>query len=95
MREISPVARDSSLPAPLVRKILASASAKAIVALAWKANYSMDLAVALQAGPGGIAAGEVRQPRDGEYPLSESDMEWQLELSLAPAEKVKRRRAFA
>jgi uncharacterized protein (DUF2336 family) len=82
------VTRDSGLPAPVVRKILGSASAKAITALAWKANYSMALAVALQAGPGGIAADQVLQARNGDYPLSESDMEWQLELSMTPADTV-------
>jgi hypothetical protein len=82
------IARDSGLPAPVVRKMLGSGSAKAITALAWKANYSMALAVALQAGPGGIAADQVLGPRDGGYPLSESDMEWQLELSLTPADAV-------
>ncbi len=89
------LARDCDLPAPVVRKILASGSAKAITALAWKANYSMELAVALQAGPGGIAPDQVLKPLDGDYPLSESDMEWQLELSLPPAETATRRRAFA
>jgi uncharacterized protein (DUF2336 family) len=82
------LSRDSGLPAPVVRKILASASAKAITALAWKANYSMPLAAALQAGPGGIAADEVLQPKNGGYPLSDSDMEWQLELSQTPADAV-------
>jgi uncharacterized protein (DUF2336 family) len=80
------VARDSELTVPVVRRIFASSNAKAITALAWKANYSMTLAVALQSGLGGIAADQVLQPKDGGYPLSESDMEWQLELSLAPAD---------
>jgi len=89
------VARDSGLPAPVVRKMLGSGSAKAITALAWKASYSMALAVALQAGPGGIPADQVLGPRDGGYPLSESDMEWQLELSLTPAHTVTGRGARA
>jgi len=83
------VARDSGLAVPVVRRILSSASAKAITALAWKANYSMALAVALQSGPGSIAAEQVLQPKDDGYPLSESDMEWQLELSLTPADAAK------
>jgi uncharacterized protein (DUF2336 family) len=82
------VARDSGLPTPIVRKILASASAKAITALAWKAKYSMTLAVALQTGPGRIAPDQVLMSRDGDYPLAESDMEWQLELSMTPADAV-------
>jgi len=83
------MARDSGVPRPIARKMLASGSAKAIVALAWKAQYSMELAVDLQTGTGGIAADQVLKARDGDYPLSESDMEWQLELSLTPAEAVK------
>ena len=83
------VARDSGLAVPVVRRILSSASAKAITALAWKANYSMELGVALQSGPGSIAADQVLQPKNGGYPLSESDMEWQLELSLTPADAAK------
>jgi hypothetical protein len=83
------VARDSELTVPVVRRIFASANAKAITALAWKANYSMALAVVLQSGLGGIAADQVLQEKDGGYPLSDSDMEWQLELSLAPADAAK------
>jgi uncharacterized protein (DUF2336 family) len=82
------IARDSGLPLAVVRKILSAAGAKAITALAWKARYSMSLAVALQTGPGGIAAEAVLRPRDGGYPLPESEMDWQLELSLAPADPV-------
>jgi uncharacterized protein (DUF2336 family) len=92
------LARDSGLDLPVVRRILASGVAKAITALAWKAGYAMDLAVALQAGPGGIAAGQLLQAKDDGYPLSDADMEWQLELSLAPADAAKRpagRRASA
>jgi uncharacterized protein (DUF2336 family) len=89
------LARDCDLQRPIVRKILGSASAKAITALAWKAKYPMALAVALQAGPGGVPADQVLRSRDGEdgYPLLDSEMEWQLELSLAPTEPVKKRRA--
>jgi len=92
------LARDAELPRPTVRKILSSGIAKAITALAWKAQYSAAVAAELQAGPGGIAAEQVLQPVDGAYPLPESEMEWQLELSLAPADAAKRpgaRRASA
>jgi uncharacterized protein (DUF2336 family) len=82
------VARDSGLPIAVVRRIFASASGKAVIALAWKAQYSMNLAAALQTGPGHIAADQVLMSRDGNYPLSESDMEWQLELSMTPADAV-------
>jgi uncharacterized protein (DUF2336 family) len=78
------VARDSALALPVVRRILSSASAKAITSLAWKAQYSTTLAAALQTGPGGLAADQVLVSSDGNYPLPDSEMEWQLELSLAP-----------
>jgi uncharacterized protein (DUF2336 family) len=84
------IARDSGLPVAVVRKILGSGSAKAITALAWKAQYSMALAVDLQTGPGGIAAEHVLSSRSGDYPLAQSEMEWQLELSLAPADAATR-----
>ncbi len=84
------IARDSGLPVPIVRKILRSGSAKAITALAWKAQYSIALAVALQTGPGGLAPDQVLMSRDGNYPLPDSEMEWQLELSLAPADAATR-----
>jgi uncharacterized protein (DUF2336 family) len=82
------VARDSALALPVVRRILSSASAKAITSLAWKAQYAMNLAVALQTGPGGLAADQVLMSGDGTYPLPDSEMEWQLELSLAPSAGV-------
>ena len=82
-------ARDSGLPAAVVRKIFGSASAKAITALAWKAKYAMPLAIALQTGPGAIPVEHaLRAKGEGDYPLGESEMEWQLELFLAPAEPI-------
>ena len=88
------VARDAGLPRAIVRKILASASAKAITALAWKAKYPMTLAVALQTGPGGIAADQVLQAHDGDsYPLTDAELEWQLELFPVPSDPLKNRRA--
>jgi len=82
------LARDSALELAVVRRILGSGSAKAVTSLAWKAQYSMALAVEIQTGLGGIAPGQALQPKNGGYPLSDADMEWQLELSLAPADSV-------
>ena len=86
------VARDSGLQRAIVRRIFASASPKAISSLAWKANYPMALAVALQTGPGHIPPQQVLQAAEGveSYPLSHDDMEWQLELFGEPTGPVSR-----
>jgi uncharacterized protein (DUF2336 family) len=92
------MARDSGIPRATVRKMLASASAKAIVALAWKCGYPMSLALAIQTGIGGLAAADCLQANGkgdypkGDYPLSEDDMEWQLEIFQAPTGKKPTRR---
>jgi hypothetical protein len=91
---VAALARDADLPRAVVRKILASASAKAITALAWKAKYSMPLATRLQSGPGGIAEGDLLRARDDDaFPLSEAELEWQLELFPVQNEPVRNRRA--
>jgi hypothetical protein len=93
---VAALARDSGLPRAIVRKILGSASAKAITALAWKAKHSMALATALQTGPGGIRTEDALHGQDdGGYPLSEAELEWQLELFPAPAGPLKNRRRVA
>ncbi|HVO03734.1 MAG TPA: DUF2336 domain-containing protein [Candidatus Cybelea sp.] len=88
---VAAIARDSGIARPIVRKILASASAKAILSLAWKAGYALPLAVALQEGPGRIADADVLAGDDGDaYPMADADMEWQLEL-FVPPEPITRR----
>ncbi|TDQ86483.1 uncharacterized protein (DUF2336 family) [Dongia mobilis] len=75
------LARDAILNPAIVRKILTSMSAKAVTALAWKAGLTMRQALQLQLKIAGIAPHQVLNPRGGtDYPLSEREMEWQLEL---------------
>jgi uncharacterized protein (DUF2336 family) len=62
-------------------RIFASRNAKAIVALSWLANLPAWLSVALQTGIGGIPERDCLKPRGmSEYPLSEKEMIWQLDL---------------
>jgi uncharacterized protein (DUF2336 family) len=69
------------LPPDLVKKIVNTKSAKGITAVAWKAGLSMRFAVQLQLGLSRISYGDLLNPRNGtEYPLSEDEMWWQLEL---------------
>ncbi|MBL8710379.1 MAG: DUF2336 domain-containing protein [Rhodospirillaceae bacterium] len=75
------LARDAAVNHVVVKKILASMSAKAVTALAWKAKLSMRQALQLQLKVAGIPPHQALNPRGGtDYPLTEREMEWQLEL---------------
>ena len=71
----------AEVPVTLVEQVLSMQSAKGVVALIWKAGLSMRLAVQLQMRLAGIAPKQVLRPRDGDrYPLTQADMEWQLDF---------------
>lgn len=64
-----------------VEKIFEAGSAKAIVALCWRAGLPMRMAVELQKLLGRITPPDLIYARGGtDYPMSPEDMEWQLEL---------------
>ncbi|WP_119301760.1 DUF2336 domain-containing protein [Dongia deserti] len=75
------LARDAKLPAGVVSAILASKSAKAVTALAWRAKLSMRQALQLQLRIAHIPPTAALNPRGGsDYPLTPAEMEWQLGL---------------
>jgi uncharacterized protein (DUF2336 family) len=75
------LARDAKLPASIVSSILASKSAKAVTALAWRAKLSMRQALQLQLRIAHIPPTAALNPRGGtDYPLTPAEMEWQLGL---------------
>jgi uncharacterized protein (DUF2336 family) len=75
------LARDSKLSAGVVSAILASKSAKAVTALAWRANLPMRQALQLQLRVAHIPPTAALNPRGGtDYPLTPAEMEWQLGL---------------
>ena len=75
------LARDAKLPAATVSSILASKSAKAVTALAWRAKLSMRQALQLQLRIAHIPPTAALNPRGGtDYPLTPAEMEWQLGL---------------
>jgi len=75
------LARDAKLPAGVVSAILASKSAKAVTALAWRANLPMRQALQLQLRVAHIPPTAALNPRGGtDYPLTPAEMEWQLGL---------------
>ena len=60
-------------------KIVSSANSKAIVALVWKAGYSMELAVRLQQDLPRVGTDAMIGPgADGGFPLEEEDLKWEL-----------------
>ena len=71
----------ADLPLSLIDHILAAHSAKGVTALGWKAGCSMRFAKQLQIRMGGIPPSQVLNPRAGtDYPLSENEMDWQIEF---------------
>jgi uncharacterized protein (DUF2336 family) len=86
------LARDSGYPAGVVRKVLGGTDAKAILALAWKAGYPADLALALQTDAARIPLEAALKPDPASkgYPLSDADLEWQLDLIKVPSTRVSR-----
>jgi uncharacterized protein (DUF2336 family) len=75
------LAMRSGLALPTVGKLLRSANAKTVTALAWKANLSMRLAMRLQSRSARIPPQKMLNARHGtEYPLTAEEMQWQLEI---------------
>lgn len=69
------------IPAPVVRKILSSHSAKALTALTWKAGYSMRLSTQLQLRVARLPPkARLAAAVGGGFPLSEAEMKWQIEF---------------
>jgi uncharacterized protein (DUF2336 family) len=64
---------------PVIEHACSLRSAKAVVSLAWKAGFSAQTAVVLQAMLGRLAPDEILRPGpDTAFPLSEDEMRWQL-----------------
>lgn len=64
-----------------VHSLASSINPKAVVALVWKAGYSMEFAVQLQLRLANIPPEKALKPtEDGHFPLSEDQLSWQIEL---------------
>lgn len=64
-----------------VERILSSASAKAVTALAWKAGLDMRFAMQLQLRMGGITPRNLLNAKEGVgFPMADEEMVWQLEF---------------
>ncbi len=78
---IAGLAALAGLGTSAARDLLASRSAKAATALAWKAGLNMRQAIQVQLRLAGVSPQATLYAKNGtDFPLSESDMEWQLDL---------------
>ncbi|NQU72261.1 MAG: DUF2336 domain-containing protein, partial [Rhodospirillales bacterium] len=78
---VSALALKSGLSTQIIRKVVSMASAKGMVALAWKSGLSMKLAMQLQLRLARVAPDAVLKAAKGDkYPMSDEDMDWQLEF---------------
>ena len=71
----------SGVPLEVARKIFAEQSAKGIIALCWKAEFPMKLALALQQKMTRIPPGDIIGPTESDtFPLNDDALSWQLEF---------------
>lgn len=70
----------AELPVGLVRKTVATQSAKGIVAIAWKGGLSVTLAEQLQTKLLRLPPSRLLRGHDGTFPLAADEMTWQLEF---------------
>jgi hypothetical protein len=68
------------LPSKAVNQMLGTKTAKAMLAISWKAGLSMKMAVRLQLELAKVNRNDVmRAGADGGYPMSEADLDWYVE----------------
>jgi uncharacterized protein (DUF2336 family) len=75
----------SGIHPAVVRKMVSAGSPKPIVALCWKANVPVRQCVDIQRFAGRLQPRDLMYPKGGtEYPLSPSEIRWQLEFFGVP-----------
>ncbi len=78
---VAALAELAALSPRLIRKVVDTQSAKGIVAVGWKAGMSADLAAHLQIKLLRLPVSKILNPKTGgDHPLTEDEMEWQLEF---------------
>lgn len=74
----------ADVPFVIVQQVCSGHSAKNCVALAWRAGLSAETATLMQEKLCRIKPDNVLRTVDGSYPLSESEMIWQVDIFLRP-----------
>lgn len=77
----------SGVNADVAKKILSDNSAKGVVALTWKCGLDMDIAVMIQKRMIHVPPADVLKGSGKKFPLTEDDMNWQLEFFGVPPAK--------
>ncbi|MBS0560069.1 MAG: DUF2336 domain-containing protein [Proteobacteria bacterium] len=71
----------ASVPRGAVQRAVALRSAKGLVALAWRAEFGMRDALALQTALGGLGPHEVLRPGPSDrFPLAPEELRWQIDF---------------
>jgi uncharacterized protein (DUF2336 family) len=69
----------TSIPKPIVDRILVSQSGKAITAMVWRAGLSMRVSVKIQSGIARLSGAKLLLAREGvHFPLTQDEMNWHL-----------------
>ncbi len=77
------LALKADLPAKIARRMVLSRASKTVVALVWKAGFSMELASLVQLRLAGIPPQQSIKPdEDGNIPISDKELDWQITLYL-------------
>lgn len=74
------IAALAGVPAKAIARVVSMQDAKGMLALAWKAGLSVGLATRLQQQLAGVAPASVVGAGAKRYPLSDDELEWQLEI---------------
>lgn len=78
---VAALAEKASLPVAAVAEIVRSASAKGMMAVAWKADFTADQAEILQLKVARVMPDQIIKPKsDGWFDASEAELEWQLNM---------------
>ncbi len=77
---IAALALASGLSRPAVQKVISLASAKGIIAVVWRAGFSMVLAEQLQLRLARIAPDALMRAADGAFPMTDEELDWQIEF---------------
>ncbi|WP_085900932.1 DUF2336 domain-containing protein [Kiloniella majae] len=84
---IQALARVADLPSLVARRMVLSRAAKTVVALVWKAGFSMELANIVQLRLAGIPPQQsIKADENGEVPISDKELDWQVTLYIDDAE---------
>ncbi|WP_417427908.1 DUF2336 domain-containing protein [Kiloniella sp.] len=84
---IQALAKAADLPPLVARRMVLSRAAKTVVALVWKAGFSMELANIVQLRLAGIPPQQsIKADENGEAPISDKELDWQVTLYLDDAE---------